>query len=183
MSAATPAALPPAAAPTPAAFAVSLGAGAGGSLAYTLAQGLVWRLLALSFTVDLFLSGSDDDVFVRLLNEAGALIAGEVPGSSQAAGSAITYSLSPFLNPCDGITSGFFNLSPDTFPSVTLTGGCQIAVDVVTAVSGVADSSAAITDATAWMENAAPFVLPLLEPIYLPIPIVAGGLTTSAAGG
>lgn len=159
-----------AAAPTPAAFAVSLGASDGGSLVYTLAQGLVWRLLALSFTLDLSGSGLNDDIFVRLLNETGALIAGEVPGSAQTAGTSVTYSLSPDLNPCDGITSGFLNLAPDTFPSVTLTGGCQIALDAREATSGATDTSAVISGALAWMEDeggAGAALAPLLVPAPL----------------
>lgn len=169
-------------APTLPAFAVGLGGGGSGAVNYTLPPGVVWRLQALAFTVDLSGSAHADDVFLRVLSQDGTLVCGQCPGSGQAAGSVIAYTLAQDLNPCDGITSSFLNLTPDTFAPLTLTGGCQIVIEARVQTTGTLDTTAAITKGVAWVETGGGTPLPELAPLLVPLPLVDQGFSGGGGG-
>jgi hypothetical protein len=133
--------------------AITLPNPGGPSVAYTLTPGQTFVLDACSFVADLSGAASAGDVIAECRTPTGLLIAGEAPGSGQAAGSVVQYALAPFLNPCDGTATTALTLAPDTFPAVELTEGCTVTFSVVDSTTGAALAGALITNGVLWVRE------------------------------
>src|SRR5207237_1242156 len=108
------------------------------------------------------------DVWVRILNPAGGLIVGELVGNAQADTTVVTYSLSPYLNPCDMGSSTALTITPDVFAGVTLVEGCQVLAEARDPTTGAIKTGVSIVNGSMWVSDLGglqPDVIPQLTPL------------------
>jgi hypothetical protein len=142
---------------------------------YVVPQGYAYRLEATSFTVDLTGAAGAADVFVEWFNAEFGYIAGEAPGSAQAQNTRVQYALAPYLNPCDGITSVAYNLTPDTFPALVIDSGCIMLITATDPTTGNLVTGARISDVWLRVTQLGTVGEAELGPLLTPLAAGSGG--------